>query len=323
MIPHFVVLTSTAICSRIKNSYLIAIGAFDLIKMFRKQLLLLYKGDMLSVSNLLMTAAKDLFHPILMLLANSRSKFRIVVGGATSLLPNKPVIFAVNHTNSFDTPIVVKAISSCYHLRCQILAGKQPLYLLDRLYFILNGVFWVDRKNKKETSAVKQKVIDYLGSNPAILWFPEGTWNQTDNLLMLPMKWGIVDVASTVGAQILPVILNYDRLTMICHVSFGKPLSPEKSAKKSIAIRDLRDSMASLFWGELERERPLHRAEVSIERMREEMLTALLEYPPLNWENEKTIIFSPNVTEESAFAHLESLVPSHENAFLYNKRLKR
>lgn len=276
----------------------------------------------MSAPNRLAVAARDFIHPILILLAKTRTKFQITTGDAPPLLPDKPVIFAINHTNSFDTPIAATAISKCYHLRCQILAGKQPLYFTDRLYFIFNGVFWVDRKSKKETSEAKQKLIDYLGNYPAALWFPEGTWNQTDNLLILPMKWGIIDVAAQAGAQIVPVILDYNRQTMVCHVSFGVPITPEKGVDKATAICELRDSMASLRWKQWEKGELLHRDNVNREQLREEMFAAVLEYPPLSWENEKTIVFDPNSALKSAFSHLENLTPCHENAFLFNRHLK-
>lgn len=48
--------------------------------------------------------------------------------------------------------------------------------------------------------------------------FPEGTWNLTENLLMLPMKWGIIDIAKETGAQIIPTALEYDREQKKCFV---------------------------------------------------------------------------------------------------------
>ena len=60
------------------------------------------------------------------------------------------------------------------------------------------------------------------------MWFPEGTW-----ILILPMKWGIIDVAIWAGAQIVPTVLNYDRETMICSVRFGIPMAPDSTSNLS------------------------------------------------------------------------------------------
>ena len=267
--------------------------------------------------NRMATTVRNWIHPIVLLLTKTRVKYRITMGETPVLLPGKPVIFAVNHTNSFDAPIASKAISICYHRHCYILVGKQPLYLSDRFFFFLNGVFWVDRKNKQEMAEAKNKLINYLKGNQAIMWYPEGTWNLTDNLLMLPMKWGIINVAAKAGAQIVPVVLDYDRQTMICHVSFGVPMAPDENTDKAEAIRDLRDTMATLRWIQWERREPLRRDEIDPEALRKEMFIALEEYPPIDWENEQTIIFNPYVTSKDAFSHLEHLIPCRENAFLF------
>ena len=37
------------------------------------------------------------------------------------------------------------------------------------------------------------------------MYFPEGTWNLSSNLPMLPCYWGIVDVAKKGNAIIIPV----------------------------------------------------------------------------------------------------------------------
>ena len=52
------------------------------------------------------------------------------------------------------------------------LLGKQKLYLIDRIFFNLLGTIWVDRKNKKETAEVKNKILRYLNRGQSVLWFP-------------------------------------------------------------------------------------------------------------------------------------------------------
>lgn len=262
---------------------------------------------------------RNIIHPIVLLLTKTRVKYRIIMGKAPELLPNKPIVFAVNHTNSFDIPIAAKAISHSFLRRCYVLLGKQPLWLSDRLFFFLNGVIWVDRKSKQEMSLVKNQIIDYLKGNQSIMWFPEGTWNLTDNLLMLPMKWGIIDVASKAGAQIVPVVLDYDRQAMTCHVRFGSPMAPDETADKADAIRDLRDTMATLRWDQWEKQGMLRRDEIDPEALRKDIFAALEEYPPLDWEYEKTIIFRPYTSPKDVFSHLEDLIPCRENAFLWKK----
>lgn len=263
---------------------------------------------------------RDFIYPFVLLLTKTRVKFKIHIENAPSLLPNKQSIFAVNHTNSFDLPVAAKAVYKKLKKRCVVIAGKQNLWRIDRLFFFLNSVIWVDRKNKNETSVSKELLIDSIRNGHDVIWFPEGTWNMTDNLLMLPMKWGIVGVAAATGSQIMPVVLEYDRPTMICHVSFGAPIAPDKDANKADAIRELRDSMSTLRWELWEKQEQLKRADVDCEKLRTDMYYALEEYPPLDWDYEQTVIFKPHTSPQEAFSHLEDLIPCMDNAFLFNKR---
>lgn len=263
---------------------------------------------------------RDLIHPFVLLLTKTRVKHRIIVEKSCDLLPDKPVIFAVNHTRFYDTPIAAKAISHTFHRRCDVLAGKQNLWLSDWLFFFLNGVIWVDRRSKTEMTASKGTLIAYLKKKHSIMWFPEGTWNMTENLLMMPMRWGIIDVAAKAGAQIVPMALDYHQADMTCLVRFGSPIAPDETTDKAIAIRELRDIMATLRWEMWEKQTPLKRDEIDRVALKEEMLFALQEYSPLDWEYEQSIIFQPYISPKEAFAHLEHLIPSRENAFLWDKR---
>ena len=124
---------------------------------------------------------------VLKLLANIRNPFRIISNGKCPDVDDENgVIYCVNHTNSFDIPISLQ-VCKRYPI---VLMGKQRLTLSERLFFFLNGTCWVDRGNKKSTKKTKDKLISLLKQGKSILWFPEGTWNMTESLLCLPMRWG-------------------------------------------------------------------------------------------------------------------------------------
>ena len=135
--------------------------------------------------NILASHLRDIIHPLVLLLTKSRVKFQVTWEQPPAQLMDKPVIFAVNHTNSFDSPIAAKAISHVFGRRCYLLVGKQRLWFSDKLWFFLNGTIRVDRANPAEMSTVKDTIINYLRQSQSIMWFPEGMWNLTDNLLDL------------------------------------------------------------------------------------------------------------------------------------------
>lgn len=75
----------------------------------------------------------------------------------------------------------------------------------------------------------------------------------TDNLLMLPMWWGIIETADKAQAQIVPMAIQYDRKKKECFVKFAEPIYGEKLTDYCIGIQMLCDTMATLRWELMER----------------------------------------------------------------------
>lgn len=256
---------------------------------------------------------KDLIRPVLSLIASFRIPYKVIIEHPCCLLPNKPVIYAVNHFCFADTPIMGRITPR----RSYILLGKQRLGFSDWLYFILNGVIFVDRKDKDDMAASKQAMSAYLTKGRSIVMFPEGTWNLTENQLMLPMKWGIIDIAKETGAQVVPTVLEYDREQKKCFVRFGTPMIFSPKDSKADAITSLRDIMATMRWEFWERNGTFSRAGLNMDAERNKVFHSVEEYPPINWEYERTCIYHPHAEQVDSFAHLNQLLPCKENAFLF------
>lgn len=275
----------------------------------------LYKNRSITDSKALMLF-KDLIRPVLSLIASFRVPYKVVVEQPCNLLQGKPVIYAVNHFCFADTPIMGRITPK----RSYILLGKQRLGFSDWLYFMLNGVIFVDRKDKEDMAASKLAMSTYLNKGRSIVMFPEGTWNLTENQLMLPMKWGIIDIAKETGAQIIPTVHEYDREQKKCFVRFDTPMtfSPEES--KADAIAALRDALATMRWEFWERNGTFSRADLDMDVERKKLFYSVEEYPPIDWEYESSCIYHLHTSTEDAFAHLTQLAPRKENAFLFMRR---
>lgn len=256
---------------------------------------------------------KDLLRPVLSLAAIFRVPYRVIVEQPCRLLPDKPVIYAVNHFCFADTPIMGRIAPK----RSYILVGQQRLGLSDWLYFILNGVIFVDRKDKADMAASKLAMSAYLRKGRSIVMFPEGTWNLTDNQLMLPMKWGIIDIAKETDAQIVPVVLEYDHKSKRCFVRFGEPMIFSAEGNKAEAIAALRDTMATMRWELWKRMGLFPRAELDLEVERRKLFYSVEEYPPIDWEYESSCIYHPHPQVEII---PPSLISKRENAFLFRER---
>lgn len=230
--------------------------------------------------------ARDMLYPLLMRLAKTKVQYKVQTVNACACLPDKPVIFASNHSAFADTPIMLRVTGR----RSYILGGRQTLPFLDGLFFVLNGTVWVDRRSKVDMAAAKIALVEYLKKGQSILWFPEGTWNLTDNLLMLPMKWGIIDVAKQCDAQIVPTALDYDRTDMVCMVKFGVPMAGGDFDDREEAIRNLRDRMATLRWDLMSSKEIVCRGN-NTEWMRQELLRPVQEYPVFDFAYESGCVY--------------------------------
>ena len=259
---------------------------------------------------------KDILRPVLSLIASFRVPYKVSITEHARLLSDRPVIYAVNHFCFADTPIMGRIAPK----RSYILLGKQRLGFSDWLYFMLNGVIFVDRKNKADMAASKQAMSAYLNKGRSIVMFPEGTWNLIENQLMLPMKWGIIDIAKETGAQVVPVVLEYDREKKKCHARFGKPMVFCSADDKANAIAALRDTMATMRWEFWERNGTFRRAELDLDAERKALHYSIEEYPPIDWNYESSCIYHTHTEPKEAFAHLDRLIPCRENAFLFRKR---
>lgn len=255
---------------------------------------------------------KDRLYPFMMLLTRTKVKCKVETVNSCNPMPGKPIIFAANHSAFQDTPIMLRVIKR----RSYALLGKQNLAFIDRVFFALNGTIWVDRKDKADMAATKDGILAYLRKGQSVLWFPEGTWNLTASQLMMPMKWGIIEVARSAGAQIIPAALDYDREANTCRVKFGDPMSGDSLENKAEAIRDLRDTMATLRWDLMCDQPVLHRADINPEQLQKEMCRVIDDYPPLNWEYESACIYHPYPQVEIV---PPGLIPKRENAFLFRE----
>lgn len=255
---------------------------------------------------------KDRLHPFMMLLSRTKVTYRVENVNSYVPVKGKPIIFAVNHSEFADGPVSQRATGR----RSYFLCGKQPLKFEDWFFLVMTGTIWVDRKSKEDMAATKDAMIEYLKMGQSILWYPEGTWNLTANQLILPLKWGIIDIAKKANAQIIPMALDYNKVSRVCRVKFGVPMTGNALEDKSEAIRTLRDTMATLRWELMCDQTVLHRAQIDPENLKTEMERVLRKYPTLNWEYEQSCIYQPY---ESVEIVPKSIVPCRENAFLLRK----
>lgn len=230
-------------------------------------------------------------HPLLLKGVNGRIDIPIkMINSMPEIQGNK--LFAINHSCVLDGPVSSKVIGEHFYF----LVGKQSLDLIDRIFFLLNGVVYVDRKSKKNKKKSLQKMIKLLRKGKSLLICPEGTWNLTPSKPMIPMNWGIIDLAKQTHVPIVPLVMEYH--TDCCYAKFGAPIYISEEMDKKVGIEQLEKAMATLKWDIWEMFPVQKRSDdmkEELERMVKERVAA---YPKFNFEYEMSVVRGKENTPE-------------------------
>jgi len=159
---------------------------------------------------------------------------------------DKPVIFAVTHIGKFDIQVIAEAIKEHTFLLSGDFEHLQGSF--DAPFLALNGVFYFNENIKSDRKAVTKKMIEHLKKGGNIMYFPEGCWNMSPNLLVLPLFWGIIDVARCSQACIVPIAVEqygkHFKINIGDYIDVNNYMDTDQG--KTEAITDLRNIMAAL-----------------------------------------------------------------------------
>ena len=250
----------------------------------------------------------------------------------------KPVIYAITHVGKFDYQIISEAIKK--H-QIPFTGDPEAMYRTgDGFIMELNGVVYCDTDDKKDRKVAYNTATEYIkqGNNLAI--YPEGVWNLTPNLLMLPIFSGVINLSMKTGADIIPIAIEqYDKEFIINigkNTKVPEPLSITEQQKEEYIEeqkRKLRDEMAKLKWEIFESKGIEKRESVGdYSEIYKNFVTTRFD----EWFDKKTgqnfynedIVFrrtrkAKNVTlSKEAFSHLKKLNLNKNNAFLISKNVE-
>jgi len=202
---------------------------------------------------------------------------------------NGPVIFSINHSNRHDFPCVSNILKKHFVILSDVgIRGSLGGLICD-----LNGAIYVKRDDRNSRLESKMKMVETLQAGFNLLIFPEGTWNLSDSLPMLPFPWGIIDIAKQTNTPIIPVIMEYDYSKKLCNATVGKVLRISDEESLQSGCTRLRDSMATLRWYLWEEKEMSKRAEINKDDFRKFITMVKNEYQRLDQEDEEKFIFNP------------------------------
>lgn len=256
-------------------------------------------------------------HPLVLKVLSMTSRMELQIEG--NIPDDGKYIFVANHFCIDDIPTAGQIIKRHFF----VLVSDEDKWTPNGLALSLNGVVWTNRLSKTERKRSAEKLISLLNNGHSILMYPEATWNLSPNLLMLPMNCGYISLSLETSTPIIPVYLFFE--DNICKARIGKPFYPSNDKVKS--NEKLRDEMATLAWHFICQNGITHRQEMDDDYWKNNIAKRYSNYARAKKDPEgvrafeSQFIFQPKgiTPANEVFAHLNSITPSKDNAFLWRR----
>lgn len=159
---------------------------------------------------------KPQYLPLLNIASKVIKRFPVEVVFENNLPTDGVMIIIQNHSNFYDS-LVFDEIYNGINYFC--LASDEPRGKITGLSFEGKGIVWHRRgktpeESKKNGEKTLKTQIGLLKSGLNSSWCPEGTWNLSDNALMLNIAYGMskaaIEVSKIRKTYIVPTIIEYD-----------------------------------------------------------------------------------------------------------------
>lgn len=226
----------------------------------------------------------------------------------------KTTIFAVTHVGKSDVEAVSEAIGSHYTL----LSGdyERMQGTINETFLKLNGVVYVCEHDREDRRSAIGRLVEQLAQGVNLMYFPEGTWNLSDHLPVLPCYWGIIEVAQRGDAVIVPVAAEQYEKHFVVNIGEEIDVKPY-GEDKGVAIGIVRDAMATLKWKIWESRPRVKRQDIPKDEWTSFIQQRLAEWPLTQEEVWNAVFLPKEITPpRDAFAHLATIQINQRNAFL-------
>ena len=234
---------------------------------------------------------------------------------------DRPLVFAANHICWHDVEMIFTAIRTHAYV---FWGDPRKLYrALDGLAMYANGTIISDINDAFDRNLGKETCIKWLERGGNLLIFPEGAWNVTENLPVMPLFTGTAEMAVRAEADIIPVAVEYCGANHFV-VNIGKNISTagRDLTEKRALTDELRDVLASLRWEIWESLPQTKRADIPSDYRAREL--AFIEkdlrgvYELADLEHDRFHTKEEKASQEVAES-LARLIPRKENIFLFRQ----
>lgn len=154
--------------------------------------------------------------------------YRPTIIGSENIPSDKKIILAGNHTNNFDSLLLISSTKRNIHF----LAKKELFKGIKKIIFNNLGLIPVDRSKKDSNVLINAK--KYLDNNLVVGIFPEGTTEKGCGYI-LPFKIGAVKLSYDTNTEIIPFKITgeYKLFSRNLKIVFDKPYKAKKDLEKS------------------------------------------------------------------------------------------
>lgn len=145
---------------------------------------------------------------------------------------NRGIVFAVSHIGKYDFEMVNEVLKEHFYV---IASDYRNMHGNSNEFFLnLNGVIFVNELSKEDKYYSKKMMEKILLNNDNIMIFPEGTWNISENEIIMDTHLGAVAISLSTNSIIVPIAIEqYDKNFKI---NIGKNFDPTKYVKDILNI---------------------------------------------------------------------------------------
>ncbi len=176
---------------------------------------------------------------------------KIVVEHYPELEKDTPYIFASNHWFLEDFMVSLAKLDRDVFT---LFGSTNQIESHPVISFLtwLPGMVYVDRSDKGKRQDAMNKMMRLLKSGISVLLFPEGAYNNTENLLCLPLFASPYMLNQITGAKVVPIaVYSLPELDTI-YGNYGEPMD-FTGMELDEAMELLRDTLATMHYEQIKK----------------------------------------------------------------------
>lgn len=174
----------------------------------------------------------------------------IIVDSYPNLDRKKTYIFASTHSCVEEVPALLGTIDRSVY---SLIGTTDQLEHNPAIYANwVTGMIYVDRMNEESRKQALPKMKRIIDEGSSILLFPEGGWNNTENLLCQKLFSGVYKLAKQTSSLVVPISTFKEYGSNNIYINFGNPINIAKYDKNE-GLLVLRDNMSTLMYEQIEK----------------------------------------------------------------------